>query len=144
MMGIGSYLRADDFLGIKIVQNLKESIQNESVLLLEVETAPNDYFHMIEEWKPTHVIIVDAAEFKAKPGTIDLIKREDMADYAISSHKRGLTLFLDFLAFSFPDLEVTIIGVQPESIDYHIGISPSIQEVVSKLSGLLSTALSRL
>jgi len=141
VMGIGNRLRADDFLGIKVIQNLKAKVQNDSVLLLEVETTPNDYFHVIESWNPTHLIILDAADFKAEVGSLRLIKREQMADYAISSHRRSLTLFLDFLAFSFPDLPVTIIGIQPESVDYQIGISEPVQEIIRKISDVLANTL---
>ncbi|MFX1294350.1 MAG: hydrogenase maturation protease [Promethearchaeota archaeon] len=142
VLGSGNYLRADDFLGVTIIQNLKEQLKNDSILLLEAETAANEFFPTILEWKPTHLIIIDAADFKAEPGTFNLIKREKMVTYTLTSHKRALTLLIDLTKHYFPDLKFIIIGIQPETIDFKIGLSHSIKETVQKLTKLLISVLS--
>ncbi len=144
VMGIGNYLRADDFLGVTIIQKLKEKIKSDSVLLLEAEIAPTDFFHTIQEWNPTHLIIIDASELKAEPGTLKLIKREQMATFTLSSHKKALTLLMDLLSVYVPNLEIIIVGIQPETIDYKIGLSQPIQKTVDKLSEMLVSFLSDL
>ena len=143
VLGIGNYLQGDDFLGVAIIQNLKEHIQKDSILLLEGEIAPIDFFPRVQEWDPTHLIIIDAAEFQAKPGTFNLIDHEQMARFTLTSHKRALTLFIDLLTVYLPDLEIIILGVQPELIDFKEGLSQSIKQVVQVLSNLLVSVLSK-
>ena len=60
IVGIGNPIRKDDYVGLKIVENLKGKL-SEKVLLLEAETVPENYLLDIEEFSPTHVILIDAA-----------------------------------------------------------------------------------
>lgn len=144
VLGTGHYLRSDDFLGVKLIQNLQEKVNNESVLLIEAETAPNTFVPLILDWKPTHLLIVDAAALGLKPGAIQIIKREQMATFTHSSHARALTLLIDLVAHYLPKMEIHIIGVQPVTIDFEIGLSPIIEEVVERLTGIFNKTLSRL
>ncbi len=142
VLGVGNYLRADDFLGVALIQHLKERIQQESVLLLEAEIAPSDFFPTILEWNPTHLIIIDATDFKKPPGTLNLIERTQIANFVLSSHKQALTLLIDLLSHYLPDLKIIIIGIQPESIAFEIGLSRSVEEAIQKLTDLLVSVLS--
>ena len=143
VLGIGHYLRTDDFVGVAIIHELQKEIQKDSVLLLEGEIAPIDFFPKIQEWNPTHLLIIDAAQFNAKPGTFNLILREQMATFTLSSHKRALTLLIDLLSIYLPDLKTMIIGIQPETLEFEIGLSQTIKETVQKLSALLICVLAK-
>ena len=65
--GIGNPIRSDDYVGLKIVQNLRGKVP-ETVCLLECETVPENYLSEIEQFKPTHVLLIDAAFLGLKPG----------------------------------------------------------------------------
>ncbi len=58
--GIGNSIRRDDYVGLKVVEALKGKLP-ENVLLLEAETVPESYLSDIEEFHPSHVLLVDAA-----------------------------------------------------------------------------------
>ncbi|NVM53665.1 MAG: hydrogenase maturation protease [Candidatus Helarchaeota archaeon] len=146
VLGIGNALRSDDFVGVAIVQKLRERIQKEAILFIEAEIAPSEFFPEIQEWNPTHLLILDAADLKAKPGTFNVIAREQMATFTLSSHKRALTLLIDLLSHYLPNLKITILGIQPASTEFNIdlNISQPIQEAIQKLTELLTSVFSRL
>jgi Ni,Fe-hydrogenase maturation factor len=71
--GIGNPLRKDDFVGVKIVRNLRNKV-SEAVYLIECETVPESFIKPIENFKPTHILIIDAALLNLKPGSPKLIE----------------------------------------------------------------------
>ena len=73
--GIGNPIRNDDFVGVKIVQELRNKV-SEKVILFECETVPESYLQPIIELNPTHIILIDAAYLGLKPGNIKLAKPE--------------------------------------------------------------------
>ena len=65
--GIGNPIRMDDYVGLKIVEALKGRL-SANVLLLEAETVPESYLSDIEDFHPSHVLLIDAAIPRAKAG----------------------------------------------------------------------------
>jgi hydrogenase 3 maturation protease len=66
--GIGNSFRRDDFVGVEIVRNLKNKVST-SVFLIEAETVPESFMQQIANFKPTHILIIDAGLLNQKPGT---------------------------------------------------------------------------
>ncbi|MFX0134812.1 MAG: hydrogenase maturation protease, partial [Candidatus Hodarchaeota archaeon] len=108
------------------------------VFLVEGETAPLTFINEIYEWNPTHLILLDAADLKKSPGTIEFLQKEEMPLYSISSHSMSKNLLLDFLYASLLDLEIIIIGIQVENIFHEKGISETVKIAVDKLTNVLT------
>ena len=64
--GIGNPIRTDDFVGMKIVQNLKGKLPG-NVYLVECETVPESFLQEIADFDPTHVLLIDAAFWSSNP-----------------------------------------------------------------------------
>ena len=120
IIGVGNEFRYDDIAGLQVVRNLKKKLKNLKpkldVFLVEGETAPHTFINEVYEWKPTHLILLDSADLKKSPGTIEFILKEEMHLYSISSHSMSKNLLLDFLYASLLELEIIIIGIQAENI----------------------------
>ncbi|RJS68268.1 hydrogenase maturation protease [Candidatus Bathyarchaeota archaeon] len=71
--GIGNPIRMDDFVGVKIIQDLHGKV-SEKVYLLECETVPESFIQQIIDFNPTHVLLIDAAILGLKPGEAKLVK----------------------------------------------------------------------
>ncbi|RJS88264.1 hydrogenase maturation peptidase HycI [Candidatus Bathyarchaeota archaeon] len=135
ILGIGNPLRGDDAVGLKVIQNLSGRIPG-NVLLLECGMVPENYLSKIEEFNPTHVLMIDAAHLKEEAGASRLISIEEIAGTALSTH----TLPLSFLAEIIKQnigADVKLLGIQPESIEFKEGLSPKLQEVSRKIADLL-------
>lgn len=126
VLGVGSELRADDIAGMTVAALIDEHIKKDSLNgRLKVffgATAPENLTGEIKRYAPTHLIIVDAADTGAEPGTIDYIKPEEVAGISFSTHMMPIKILVDYLNQSFP-CEVTIIGIQPKVLSF--GKSPS-------------------
>ena len=68
VLGVGSELRGDDVAGMLVAGAVQKKSKKIRVFL--GATAPENLTGEIIKFKPTHLIIVDTADIKEKPGTI--------------------------------------------------------------------------
>ena len=95
--GIGNPIRMDDFVGVKIVQDLRGKV-SEKVYLIECETVPESFTQQIIDFGPTHILLIDAAILGLKPGDARLIKPEQLMMFpAFSTHILPLRIFCEYL-----------------------------------------------
>ena len=114
IVGVGNPIRGDDAVGPKIIELLEEK-PVEDVLALNTESVPEAFTGKVEEFKPTHVLMVDAANFRGAPGETKLITAEHIGGQAISTHSLPLTIFISYIEKSL-GVEVLLLGIQPMSI----------------------------
>jgi hydrogenase 3 maturation protease len=131
VLGIGNTLKQDDGAGPALVAKLKE--QNSKVEALDGGSAPENYTGLIKRIKPDTLVIVDAVEFKAKPGCIKVVGEGDLIAQGLSTHNVSLKTFVDFLRADLPQLKVHIIGIQPKQAGFGEGLSPEVEKAVAKL-----------
>jgi hydrogenase 3 maturation protease len=134
--GIGNPIRSDDYVGLKIIENLRGKVP-ETVCLLECETVPENYLSEIENFKPTHVLLVDAAFLELKPGEASLVDSERMMDYsAISTHALPLKIFCEHLKKA-TDAKIGLLLIEPKDMDFGEGLSVEVEAEAERLTKLL-------
>ena len=123
--GIGNPIRMDDFVGVKIVRDLQGRV-SEKVLLIECETVPESFIQQIVDFKPTHVLLIDAAVMGLEPGTCRLVKPEHLKVFpAISTHMLPLRVFCDYLAGA-TNAKIALLLIEPKETDFGEGLSPEV------------------
>ncbi|HEX7482825.1 MAG TPA: hydrogenase 3 maturation endopeptidase HyCI [Candidatus Bathyarchaeia archaeon] len=133
--GIGNPIRSDDYVGLKIVENLRGKVP-ETVCLLECETVPENYLSEIEKFKPTHVLLVDAAFLELKPGEASLVDAERMMDYsAISTHALPLKIFCEHLKKT-TDAKIGLLLIEPKNMEFGEGLSVEVEAAAERLTKL--------
>jgi hydrogenase 3 maturation protease len=134
--GIGNPIRTDDYVGLKIVENLRGKVP-ETVCLLECETVPENYLSEIEKFKPTHVLLVDAAFLELKPGEASLVDAERMMDYsAISTHALPLKIFCEHLKKA-TNAKIGLLLIEPKNMEFGEGLSVEVEAQTERLTKLL-------
>jgi hydrogenase 3 maturation protease len=134
--GIGNPIRSDDYVGLKIIESLRGKVP-ETVCLLECETVPENYLSEIENFKPTHVLLVDAAFLELKPGEASLVDSERMMDYsAISTHALPLKIFCEHLKKA-TDAKIGLLLIEPKDMDFGEGLSVEVEAEAERLTKLL-------
>jgi hydrogenase 3 maturation protease len=134
--GIGNPIRSDDYVGLKIIENLRGKVP-ETVCLLECETVPENYLSEIENFKPTHVLLVDAAFLELKPGEASLVDSERMMDYsAISTHALPLKIFCEHLKKATV-AKIGLLLIEPKDMDFGEGLSVEVEAEAERLTKLL-------
>ena len=141
VVGVGNPIRMDDFVGVKIVRDLRGKVDADRVMLIEAETIPEDHMQEIIDYKPTHVLIIDAAKQGLRAGEARLVKPEQLTDFpAISTHMLPLRLFCKCVAETAD--KVALLLIEPMQTDFAerltIEIKKSARQIVQTLIELLS------
>lgn len=134
--GIGNPIRTDDYVGLNIVEKLKGKLP-ETVLLLEAETVPESYLLDIEEFHPSHVLLIDAAFLRLEPGEASLLEAEKIADYsAITTHLIPLRIFCDYIKQA-TGAKIALLLIEPKSMEFGEGLTAEVHGAAERLTRIL-------
>jgi hydrogenase 3 maturation protease len=140
LVGIGSEMRGDDACGLIVAEWLKKyRFRSRKLKIFIGATAPENLTGVIRAFKPDHVILVDAADFRKKPGTIRLIKPEEAQGVCFCTHQIPLQIMAGYLTASI-GCRVTIIGIQAKTLDFGSQISPHVQKAAHDLAKIIAAA----
>jgi len=138
--GIGNSIRNDDFVGVKIVQELRNKV-SEKVILFECETVPESFLQPIIELNPTHIILIDVAYMGLEPGNIKLVKPEQIINFSpITSHILPLRIFCEFIKKT-TKAKIALLLIEPKNTDFGEELSYEVQISFKKIVNLLSKLL---
>jgi len=134
--GIGNPIRKDDYVGLKIVETLKGKLA-ETILLLEAETVPESYLSEIEEFRPSHVLLIDAAFLGLKPGKATLVDAEKITDTsAVTTHLLPLRVFCEFIKQT-TRAKIALLLIEPRCIEFGEGLTAKVQTSADHLVKVL-------
>jgi hydrogenase 3 maturation protease len=134
--GIGNPIRSDDFVGVKIVQDLQGKIP-ERVHLIECETVPESFMQEIVDFKPSHVLLVDAAVLGLKPSETRLVFPEQVTDFpAITTHVLPLRIFCEYIA-KMTEAKIALLLIEPANVEFGEGLTPEVQVAAEKITQIL-------
>ncbi|HSV49956.1 MAG TPA: hydrogenase maturation protease [Candidatus Acidoferrales bacterium] len=140
VVGVGNPIRQDDNVGLAILAGLQGKVPA-NVLLLECEMVPEGYLLDIEEFKPSHVLLIDAAVLGRKPGNADLVKLTEVAAFsAVSSHMLPLRLFCEYIEKT-TGAKIRLLLVEPKTMEFGEELSPELQQASKKLTAMLLNLL---
>jgi hydrogenase 3 maturation protease len=134
--GVGNPIRTDDFVGVKIVQDLNGKV-SERVHLIECETVPESFMQEIVDLKPSHVLLIDAAVLGLKPGETRLIFPEQVADFpAVTTHVLPLRVFCGYIT-KMTETKIALLLIEPENTEFGEGLTPEVQKAAEKITKIL-------
>ena len=133
LAGVGNPIRSDDYVGLKIVEQLKDKLP-QSVLLIEAETVPESYLSDIEEFCPSHVLLIDSAFLSLKPGQGKLFDAEKVKNYsAITTHLLPLRVFCEFVKQA-TGAKIGLLLIEPGSIEFGEGLTVEVDMAAKQLT----------
>lgn len=146
IMGVGNPLKGDDAAGLLCAEALLKGVpakERRGVKILRAYDVPENYTGIIRKFKPTRVIIIDAALAGLKAGDIFVLEKEKIAIEEISSHKIPLMVLISYLEQSI-ECKVTVLGIQARDLSFGAPVHPVIKAAVKTVSdylaGVISTA----
>jgi hydrogenase maturation protease len=144
VFGIGNILLSDDGVGVHAVNRLVSEYQFPgNVELIDGGTKGLDLLPLFEN--RDRVLIIDAANFKKEPGTIDMVEGHRIPSFLsskLSVHQIGLPdmLFAAKLMDIMPS-DICLIGIQPLSME----TSAEMSDLISgKMGALIARVLEKL
>ena len=138
VLGIGNPLMQDDGVGVHAVQQLKAMYPNfPQVEFLDGGTLSFSLIGVIED--ATNLIVIDAAQFCNKPGTVRTFHGEDM-DRLLGQQKNSsvhdVTL-IDLMSIALLSDQLparrALIGIQPDCIDWSTEPTPAIKTAIPRV-----------
>ena len=140
VLGLGNLMRTDDGVGVHTIRRLAESGRvSPGIEVIEGGTLGLDLLPRIEGM--THVLAIDAVEFGAPPGTLCRFANRELSALPTgkSVHLLGFSDLVSALRLlGEAPSEVVLLGVQPESTDWGVTLSPA---VAAALNDLVEAAL---
>ncbi len=126
ILGVGSELRGDDAVGLCVARNLGRKTKTAGPVDVRAflgHTAPESLTGEIKKFRPTHLLIVDAASMNKAPGEACLFDAQDIREgISFSTHRMPLNILASYLRQSFP-CSIMVLGIQPQTLDF--GQKPS-------------------
>ena len=129
--GIGNLLRMDDGVGVYISTRIKPA---PDILVLTVEVSIENYIGKINSLKPDILILIDAVDMNAIPGTFKLLSVNQIHDITFNTHNISLKRLAEFFK-----MQVFILGIQPEKIDIGENISYLVKEGADKIINIINS-----
>jgi hydrogenase 3 maturation protease len=124
-VGIGNLLKMDDGVGVYIGKRIKN---RGTVSSLVVEVSIENYIGKINNLNPDILILIDCVEMKSAAGTFKLLSLRNIQDLTFNTHNISLKRLSEFF-----NMQVYVLGIQPEKIDFGENISYLVKKVADKI-----------
>lgn len=146
ILGIGNTLLSDEGVGIHVLDALdRAGVQRDGVELVDGGTLSFTLAVPIEE--ADALIVVDAAQLKSPPGTLQMFEGDDMDRFLAgqrksSVHEVGLTDLMTIakLTERWPEKRA-LIAIQPEKVDWGDVPTPDVQSAIPEACRRIETLL---
>ena len=130
--GIGNAIRSDDYVGVRIVEDLRGKV-SEAVRLIECETVPESFVDEIVAIKPSHVLLIDAAMLGLIPGTVHLYDAEEVMNVpTISTHTLPLRVFCDYVR-TLTGAKIALLLIEPKNVDFGEGLTLDVEGAATRV-----------
>lgn len=142
VIGVGNILMQDEGAGPRIAEFLRNNYKFEpEIEIIDGGTLGLDLLPYIEKYKK--IIIVDVVDFGKEPGFIKILKGDEIHPYLktkLSVHHVGVQDLIEVARLmGYMPEELVLAGIQPESIDLGLDLTPT---VAGKLKELTEEILS--
>ena len=140
VLGCGSELRGDDAAGMVIAERLAGLDGN--VLVLRGSNAPENFTGEIKRFKPDTLLVIDAADMKARPGEAAIIPPDRIDGVSFSTHILPLKIMLDYLRREI-GCGIVLLGIQGANYEFRAGASltPEVQGAADSIVNALCELL---
>ena len=148
VLALGNPLRGDDGIGSVVLERLGETaVSSPHLTLIDGGTPGLETALTMQGYDK--VIVIDAANLGAKPGTwrrfalsdVSLIQRANMNG---TLHDAGFAEALALAeALGILPPEMILYAIQPESMDWEIGLSDAVQQAIPAICQQIQAELTR-
>jgi hydrogenase 3 maturation protease len=140
-MGIGQAMNGDDAAGIAVVRALLPLVADrDHVLVIEAAHAPENQTGPVRRFAPDLVLLIDAAQMDAPPGTVHWLDWRETDGLSATTHTLPPYMLAKFFVADL-GCDVALIGIQPAGNALHAQISAPVQAAVDDIAAELAARL---
>ncbi len=142
ILGIGDDLNPLDRPGI-VAAILIHELERPNVHVFLAGTMPENFTGGLRALRPTHVLMIDAAEMGMPPGSLGIVHPGQVRGQRFSTHAMPLTLVIEYLETDL-GATVVLVGVQPDAAaptdETGAALSPAVMDGLQRLRAAFSKA----
>jgi len=129
IVAVGNSFRSDDGVGPYIAQGLSKI---KDLRLINAGYNPENIIEDVIKIAPERILIIDAADFRGKFGTVRIIPEEKIPQTSLSTHAIPLNIITAIIRESI-ETTVFFIGIQPKSVNLGEGLSDDVKNSADKI-----------
>ena len=134
ILTIGNILKGDDAVGPLLYEQLKGKISTE---IIDAGTVPENYIQTIIKKAPEVLLVIDAIDFAAQPGTIRMFEPCQLSSLIISTHCLSPRVFVDMITQEI-DVQVFFLGIQPLQTQIGQPLSTEVDKAAQQVISILT------
>jgi hydrogenase 3 maturation protease len=127
IISVGNVLKGDDGVGVALLNRLKDKVDAE---FLDCGIAPENFLEKIVSLHPRILVVIDAVDFREAPGSMRIVRAEELAEGGLSTHSLSPSLFIEYLETRLKGLRVFVLGIQPGNCTLGESLSSEIVEAL--------------
>jgi hydrogenase 3 maturation protease len=112
VLGVGDELQRADRLGMLAARAI-DGLRRPGVRVFLAGTVPESFTAPIRRYRPDAVLLVDAADMGASPGSVALLGAGRLRGAGLSTHALPLSVLVAYLEAT-TTARVTLVGIQPD------------------------------
>lgn len=145
LLGIGNPLRGDDAAGCEVARQVRHlaagtSLDADRLMVLEAEEIPESYSGAVVSADPDVVVLLDAIDLGAPPGSAALVPSSSLRDVTLYTHRTPLAPLARYLEHRC-GADVYLLGIQPASVEWGAPLHPDVAAAARDVAALLVEAL---
>ncbi|MDD5155380.1 MAG: hydrogenase maturation protease [Candidatus Omnitrophica bacterium] len=130
ILGIGNTLSSDDGAGSILAGRIKDNVP---YTVYDAGVSPENYLGKIIKDKPDNIIIIDAVDFRAKPGDCTILEGKDIKTANLfATHNASISLTISYLQNNL-QADIIVLAIQPKTVAFGDKVSKEIEEALVKL-----------
>jgi hydrogenase 3 maturation protease len=135
VIGMGNELRADDAVGLEVVRHLKP-YEGDKLVVFEGHTTPEAFVSPTCAAKPTHLLIVDAAELGELPGAWRFLSKDEINEVLFTTHAIPATEVAAEIQRRC-GAKVAFLGIQPKIRDVSLSVSRECKKTADEVAKII-------
>jgi hydrogenase 3 maturation protease len=141
VIGVGNRLWGDDGAGPELLKRFMEEWEGRETpsnsrgkcFFIDAGEFPEDCLIRVIDLNPDVILLVDAMDLHAEPGSIALLESEALPeDLCYSTHRLSLRTLLRL--WEKNGSKTFVLGIQPKDVVFKEGLSPEVQMSIDSLA----------
>ena len=137
VLGLGNTDRGDDGAGVLVAEELKKLFPSYSYS--EHDGVEGTVLDISERAEELCVFFVDASDMKMNPGSIRIVKKDEIRDSEITTHRVAVALMASILERA--GKKSAVICIQPKAIEFQGLVSDPVKSSVDRLVKVLAKTI---
>lgn len=133
LIGIGNPFLGDDGAGCLVARGVRGT---PGIEVVESEDVPERDVFRIADAKPDVVVLADAVDLGAPPGSVTVLEPEALAGYAPTTHRVPLSLIATLIRRATA-ADVLVLAIQPRQVTPGAAVSPEVARSVGVLVAVI-------